>query len=246
MGADADDHGPGVAIQAKLALALFGKSLAGIRMLSAAGGAARVFGLLSLGEIPRRLSLDFSDIFRSGLSFNSITGTDGDSAVFPYTPQRSSDFYESNGDTIDNAYLNYGIIGWTPGMDTCATLGEPSGCNQFASPDDEGKVEAVFQKNLFFATLMCTAISTACLIAPTATHRLRFHQHDRRYVIDSANKLLIAGLVFLALAIILAVMLITDYLFDGAARWIWPGLIAVVTAVLWFIRPLLRSGSSGP
>ena len=37
------DHGPGVAIQAKLALALFGKSLAGMRMLSAAGGAARVF-----------------------------------------------------------------------------------------------------------------------------------------------------------------------------------------------------------
>jgi len=37
------DHGPGVAIQANLALALFGKSLAGIRMLSAAGGAARVF-----------------------------------------------------------------------------------------------------------------------------------------------------------------------------------------------------------
>jgi dolichyl-phosphate-mannose-protein mannosyltransferase len=37
------DHGPGVAIQAKLALAIFGKSLAGIRMLSGAGGAARVF-----------------------------------------------------------------------------------------------------------------------------------------------------------------------------------------------------------
>ena len=37
------DHGPGVAIQAKLALALFGKSLAGMRMLSAIGGAGRVF-----------------------------------------------------------------------------------------------------------------------------------------------------------------------------------------------------------
>ena len=37
------DHGPGVAIQAKLALALFGKSLVGIRMLSAVGGAGRVF-----------------------------------------------------------------------------------------------------------------------------------------------------------------------------------------------------------
>jgi Family of unknown function (DUF6328) len=103
-----------------------------------------------------------------------------------------------------------------------------------------------FQKNLFFATLMCTALSTACLIAPTATHRLRFHQRDRNYVIEVAHRLTIAGLVFLALAILLAMTLITDFLFDGAARWIWPGIIAVVIAVLWFIRPALRSGSSGP
>ncbi len=83
--------------------------------------------------------------------FDAITGTDGDEAVFPYRSQHSSDLYESNGDTIDNAYMNYGIIGWTPEMDTCGTLGEPSGCNQFASPDDEEKVEAVFSKNLQFA-----------------------------------------------------------------------------------------------
>jgi hypothetical protein len=37
------DQGPIVALQAKLSVALFGKSLAGIRMLSAAGGAGRVF-----------------------------------------------------------------------------------------------------------------------------------------------------------------------------------------------------------
>ncbi|MBO9663581.1 YhdP family protein [Dokdonella sp.] len=37
-------------------------------------GAGRIFGLLSLTEIPRRLSLDFSDFFKSGLSFNSIKG----------------------------------------------------------------------------------------------------------------------------------------------------------------------------
>ena len=54
--------------------------------------------------------------------FDAITGTDGDEAVFPYRSQHSSDLYESNGDTIDNAYMNYGIIGWTPEMDTCATL----------------------------------------------------------------------------------------------------------------------------
>ncbi len=83
--------------------------------------------------------------------FDAITGTDGDEAVFPYRSQHSSDLYESNGDTIDNAYHNYGIIGWTPEMDTCATMGEPSGCNSFASPDNESKVNAVFEKNLSFA-----------------------------------------------------------------------------------------------
>ena len=103
-----------------------------------------------------------------------------------------------------------------------------------------------FQKNLFFATLLCTAISTACLIAPTATHRLRFHKRDRKYVIESANSFLIAGLGFLALAITLAVALITDYLYDGAGRWVWPALVAILIVVLWFARPLLRSGSSGP
>jgi hypothetical protein len=103
-----------------------------------------------------------------------------------------------------------------------------------------------FQKNLFFATLLFTAISTACLIAPTATHRLRFHKRDRNYVIQVAHRLTIAGLVFLALAILGAVMLITDFLYDGSVRWIWPALVAVVIAVLWFLRPLLRTGSSGP
>lgn len=36
--------------------------------------AGRIFGLFSLTEIPRRLSLDFSDFFKSGFSFNSIIG----------------------------------------------------------------------------------------------------------------------------------------------------------------------------
>lgn len=44
------------------------------RIPDAHPGAGRIFGLLSITEIPRRLSLDFSDFFRSGLSFNSIKG----------------------------------------------------------------------------------------------------------------------------------------------------------------------------
>lgn len=46
-------------------------------------GAGRILGLLSLSEIPRRLSLDFSDFFNEGFSFNTIRGEfvlDGGSA----------------------------------------------------------------------------------------------------------------------------------------------------------------------
>ena len=103
-----------------------------------------------------------------------------------------------------------------------------------------------FQRNLFFAVLLATAASTIFLIAPTATHRLRFHKSDRQYVIESAHKLMIAGLVLLALAIVGALVLITDYLFGLGGQWYWPLLIALLLVALWFARPLLRSGSSGP
>jgi predicted neutral ceramidase superfamily lipid hydrolase len=104
-----------------------------------------------------------------------------------------------------------------------------------------------FQRDLFYATLIATAFSTVCLIAPTATHRLRFHRNDRQYIIESASAFLIAGLVFLSMAILGAIALITDYLFDSVAVWILPVMVAVALVVTWFVRPLLRGDkSSGP
>ncbi len=52
------------------------------RILDMQPGAGRLLGLLSVAEIPRRLSLDFSDLFKSGFAYNSIVGSfqlaDGD------------------------------------------------------------------------------------------------------------------------------------------------------------------------
>lgn len=106
-----------------------------------------------------------------------------------------------------------------------------------------------FQRDLFFAVLLVTAASTACLIAPTATHRIRFHQKDRAYIIESSNRLLIVGLCFLAVAIMGAVLLITDFLYGGGKVWLYTCLIAAVLVLLWFVRPLVRHVrgiSSGP
>jgi Family of unknown function (DUF6328) len=104
-----------------------------------------------------------------------------------------------------------------------------------------------FQRDLFYGVMIATAISTICFIAPTATHRLRFHRSDRAYIIESSNRLLIAGLVFLALAILGAVLLVTDFMFGGATVWIYPAVLAAILVVLWFVRPLARGdASSGP
>jgi hypothetical protein len=101
-----------------------------------------------------------------------------------------------------------------------------------------------FQRDVYYLTLMATALSTACLIAPSAAHRLRFHKGEREWLVESANRMMIAGLVFLALALGGSVLLITDLLFDGARVWIYTGAVAACIVGLWFLRPLARALSS--
>ena len=103
-----------------------------------------------------------------------------------------------------------------------------------------------FQRTAYFVALLSTAASAVCLIAVPATHRLRFQRGDRPYIIRTANQYLIAALVLLAIGIVAALVCLTDFLYGGAATWIWPGAIALLLVSLWFARPLLRRGSSGP
>jgi Family of unknown function (DUF6328) len=106
-----------------------------------------------------------------------------------------------------------------------------------------------FQGDVFYITLIATTLSAACLIAPSAAHRVRFHQHDRAWLIESANTLLIIGLAFLAIAIGAAFLLITDVLYNGPRVWIYSVIVWLVILGLWFLRPLMRylhARPSGP
>ena len=106
-----------------------------------------------------------------------------------------------------------------------------------------------FQADVYYVTLIATALSAACLIAPSAAHRLRFHQGEREWIVETANRLMIAGLVILAIALCCSVLLITDLMFDGARVWIYSGAVTAFIVGLWFVRPLLRHArgkSSGP
>jgi hypothetical protein len=97
-----------------------------------------------------------------------------------------------------------------------------------------------FQRDVFFIAFLCTAAATVLLIAPSAYHRLRWREHDKEHMLVTANRLTIAGMVFLALAMSAVVLLITDILFQV---W-WASLVTALTALcfawFWYGLPLWR------
>ena len=101
-----------------------------------------------------------------------------------------------------------------------------------------------FQKDLFFAVLSATTISAALLIAPSAWHRLHFRQQDKEHLITASNRLAIAGLGFLALAMIGAAMLIADYVFSGTLTVVVAIVSTLVFGTLWAVVPLMRRAAA--
>jgi hypothetical protein len=97
-----------------------------------------------------------------------------------------------------------------------------------------------FEKRIYFATLLLTALSAALLIAPTAYHRLTFRYQQKHRLVFVANRLAIAGLAALALAMTCAVLLITDVLFGTATTIVTVALILTMFGLLWVALPLRR------
>ena len=97
-----------------------------------------------------------------------------------------------------------------------------------------------FQEKVYFATLLSTALASILLIGPSARHRIQFRQGDKEYVVFSANRLAIAGLGFLALAMLGAILLVSDFLFSAALAAGATAAVAVALAWCWFASPLGR------
>jgi len=97
-----------------------------------------------------------------------------------------------------------------------------------------------FQKGAYFGTLVCTAIAAVMLISPSAYHRLTFRYQLKRRLIFYANRFSIVGLVFLALAMTGAIMLITDVLFGGTATALMTAAALLFFGFFWFALPLQR------
>ncbi|MBW3594468.1 MAG: hypothetical protein KY391_02730 [Actinobacteria bacterium] len=97
------------------------------------------------------------------------------------------------------------------------------------------------QRNVYFASFLCTAIATAFLIAPTTYHRLRWRTGDKEHMLKVSNRYAITGTVFLALAMTGVVFLITDFLYNSALSIVATAAAAAMFLALWFGIPVLRA-----
>src|SRR3954470_9953490 len=98
-----------------------------------------------------------------------------------------------------------------------------------------------FQKLTYFATLLATGGAAILLIAPTAYHRILFRLGDKEHLVAVANRFTLAGLTCVALAMIGALMFVTDLLFEGPAVVVaTTGLAALGCLSCWCLAPLSR------
>jgi hypothetical protein len=95
-----------------------------------------------------------------------------------------------------------------------------------------------FQRDVYFVTLCCSLVATALLISPSALHRLNFRIADKRAIVLVSNKLTIAGIIVLALAMACVMLLIGDVLFGRATAILAAALAGVVFGLLWGALPL--------
>ena len=105
---------------------------------------------------------------------------------------------------------------------------------RFATVDD-------FQETTYFVALVATALASVFLISPSVQHRLRWRDHDKEFLLRSANRHVLTGIVLLGIAIEAVVLLVGDFLYGRAAGVAVAGVVGVVMVVVWWLAPVSRS-----
>ncbi len=92
-----------------------------------------------------------------------------------------------------------------------------------------------FERDVYLFTLLCAAVSSALFIAPVAYHRLLFGLGEKERLLDFAARAAIVGLIFLALSMSGAILLVTSYLFELWTALLTTGGLVLLFIWLWFI-----------
>jgi hypothetical protein len=96
------------------------------------------------------------------------------------------------------------------------------------------------QEGLYFGAFLCASIAIVLLITPTASHRIRWRQHDKEALLRNATKTSITALVFLALAMTSSVYLVGDFVFEAPTAVVATAVVASLFTWFWFALPTFR------
>ncbi len=97
-----------------------------------------------------------------------------------------------------------------------------------------------FQKDVYIISLLSAAFATAMIIAPVAFHRALFRQGRKPELVRYAHRMATGGLAFLLIAMVAAVLLITDYLLAWPMTIILTSSAAIFFLVFWALIPWQR------
>jgi Family of unknown function (DUF6328) len=97
-----------------------------------------------------------------------------------------------------------------------------------------------FERTVYFVTLLLVALAAFLLMAPPIHHRILFRQGEKRFLVQTANQLAIAGMACLGLGFIGILVLLSDVVVGGAVPIIVGTLAAVIIFGLWFLLPIVR------
>jgi hypothetical protein len=103
-----------------------------------------------------------------------------------------------------------------------------------------------FQRDVYFVTLLAAAVATGLLIAPAAQHRVLFRQQDKEALLRRSNRSATLGLTVLAVAIVSAVLLVTDVVFDLTLAWFTAAVVAALLAWWWLAVPFWKRAHNEP
>jgi hypothetical protein len=99
-----------------------------------------------------------------------------------------------------------------------------------------------FQRDVYFLTLVAVCVATGLLIAPAAQHRVLFRQQNKEALLHRSSRSAYAGVIALAVAVVSAVLLVTDVLFSRTQAWVTAGAVAALLAWWWIAVPFWQRG----
>ena len=97
-----------------------------------------------------------------------------------------------------------------------------------------------FQRDIYLVSLVAAGVATGFLIAPTAYHRMTFRRGEKRHLVFTANRWILVGLGALAVSMMSAVLLVSDFLFDSVVATVVTAGLGSLLVGLWFVFPLMR------